>query len=271
MDSDSQLKFIMSSYKRREILLLVTGKPMTLTELKNHFAVTSPELIPRLKELMALNLIAKTNSTYHITLKGNIFVRNLQSLLSTIEVVEHLQNFLQEHDTTPIPPEFLYRLDELGSCQIVKCGIEDTTVLYRQLLEDSLSSAYILIITPFYDPFYPMFFSRVTAQKIKLVFISTNPVIDMITDTITGEKTTSVSLYTSRVSLNLSMILTNTHFSLFLCDKHGHFDIHNYLTNNKVSLAYDLFLHYLTCSNGVTNPVHLVADIGADTLPFKSE
>lgn len=51
MKSDSLLKFITFSDIRKDIMFKMLEGPMSLAKLKEHFGVTSSDIIPRIKEL----------------------------------------------------------------------------------------------------------------------------------------------------------------------------------------------------------------------------
>ncbi len=57
MESKRLISVLTFSEKRRDTLFLLLREPMTLSEIRNYFNISSPEILPRIKELEVKNLI----------------------------------------------------------------------------------------------------------------------------------------------------------------------------------------------------------------------
>ncbi|WP_439331203.1 hypothetical protein [Methanocella conradii] len=88
MRNNSLLIFLLSSRKRSGTLFLLLNRPMRLSELKNHFDVKSPEIIPRLKELESKNLIYKKDDKYHLTSFGMVIAKKVKPFIDTFNVID---------------------------------------------------------------------------------------------------------------------------------------------------------------------------------------
>jgi predicted transcriptional regulator len=254
MKSKNILSIITTSEKRKGILFLLVKKPMTLTDFKMYFGVTSPELIPRLKELQNSNLIYKENNIYYINSLGKMAVQKLQSLIVTINIIDSIQKFIIEHDLDSIPDQFQYRFEELGECQVITSDIEDITCLYRKILENSLNSKYIMIITPLFDPFFPQFFDIAAKNTIPVSIVLTKKISEKMITNLKLQSLENINMNYYNIDIRLSIIITDSNFSLFLCDKNGSLDVYNYLFCNNMSAlswAKELFRYYMDRSNKV--------------------
>jgi len=110
------------SEKRKDVLFYLHYEgPKTLTEIKDQFNVSSPDILPRLREMEKFNLITRDEkSVYHITQTGSILAGKYKPLLDTIQVFEGHDGFWNTHDLTPIPYYLLDRIQELKECRVIK-------------------------------------------------------------------------------------------------------------------------------------------------------
>ena len=72
MKSSGLLSILTFSEKRKDILFLLQESPRTLSEIKDHFDVKSPEILPRLKEMETSNMIIRQDGMYQLTSLGRV-------------------------------------------------------------------------------------------------------------------------------------------------------------------------------------------------------
>lgn len=172
------LCFISSSEKRENIILLLLKKQLSLTEIKDYFGVSSPEILPRLKELETRNIICKDRDGYHLTSIGFVIGKKLRSMVKVLHVIEENRKFLSGHDLTPIPEAFLDRIGELGKCEILESHMNMSEINDR-LVKNLSSSRIIKGISCIFDHSYPELFLRLKLNGTAVSIIMTKNVYDM--------------------------------------------------------------------------------------------
>ena len=110
MTSSNLLSLLTASDKRKDTLFLLREKPRTLSEIKGHFDVRSPEILPRLKEMEAAKMITKQDGLYSLAPLGRVAAMYYKPLLDTLDAIESNERFWGEHDLSAIPPELLFRI-----------------------------------------------------------------------------------------------------------------------------------------------------------------
>jgi len=135
----NELLFELSHSVRYGIMKALADEPKKLTKLGELVSANNPEVSRHLDRLKRSSLVDKNpDGTYYTTSFGEIIMHMVPSLSFA---AAHPEYFL-EHDLSLLPPEFIRRLGELKSCELV----EGTTVnLYR--LEDSGRSSNTRIYT----------------------------------------------------------------------------------------------------------------------------
>ena len=88
MKSSGLLSILTFSEKRKDILFLLEESPKTLSEIKDYFDVKSPEIIPRLKEMEAANIIIRQDGLYRLTSLGKVSAIYFKPFLDTLTAIE---------------------------------------------------------------------------------------------------------------------------------------------------------------------------------------
>lgn len=128
-----ELLFELSHPVRFEITRLLSERPLRLTKIGEKVDANNPEVSRHLDRLKNADLVAKNVDGYYSTTS---FGRIIISLLPAISFIAAHPDFFLEHDLSLLPPEFMSRLGELESYEV----IEGTTVnIYRldQISKDS--------------------------------------------------------------------------------------------------------------------------------------
>lgn len=119
MEAKGLLSLVTFSERRRDILFMLQEEPKTLKEIKDHFKVSSPEIIPQIRKLEKDNLIYQEGKKYVLTEVGEVVTESFDKVLRTLKVFEKDMEFWKEHKIG-IPKEFRMRLNELGDYIITK-------------------------------------------------------------------------------------------------------------------------------------------------------
>ncbi len=86
---------------RKELLLYLDNGPRSLSEIRECFDITSPEVSPRIKELLEHKLVKFEKKKYHLTPMGKTIVKSFQPFLDTFNVFDQYKDFWD--DTIYLP------------------------------------------------------------------------------------------------------------------------------------------------------------------------
>lgn len=261
MKSRGLLSVLTYSEKREALLFLLLNEPKTVAEIKSYFNVSSPEIIPRLKEMETKNLIFRENQYYFLTPVGKIVAQLFQPLVKTLHVLEDNEEFWMDHDVGAIPLQLLMKIGELGNTQRLECGIEEIYEPNKECLENILKSRKIKVVSPIVHPMYPDFFLPLAENGIDISILLTRNAIDKIRkenrDILTqilGFK--NMDFYISDEDIRLACIVTDVFFSICLFYKNGTFDSKTELiSHDKSALLWgeELFNYFKDRSRKIEN------------------
>ncbi|MFP4654698.1 MAG: helix-turn-helix transcriptional regulator [Methanohalobium sp.] len=253
MKSSGLLSVLTFSEKRKDLLFLLLEEPKSLSEIKNYFGVTSPEISPRIKEMEEANLIRKGNKKYHITSIGKIATKYLQPLLDYLNVIEKHEDFWKEHTLEDIPEDFLERLSDLGNCELLEDTSEHIYESHKEFTENISKSTVVKGISSIFIPTYPPFFEKLAKNNVPTTLILTEPVYEKVKNEHRKEIQTylnsdNTSLYVMD-DVKLAFVVTDYFFSLSLYFENGRFDPHKDLLGfdeSALKWGDDLFNYYKT-------------------------
>jgi len=112
-----QLLFELSHPVRYSILKLLVDKPLRLTKIGEKVDANNPEVSRHLDRLKTADLVSKNPDGYYSV---TMFGRVIFGLLPAISFVSAHPEFFLEHDLSLLPPEFMTRLGDLESCEVVE-------------------------------------------------------------------------------------------------------------------------------------------------------
>lgn len=229
MRSRGLLSVLAFSEKRENILFLLLEEPRTLAEIKSYFNVSSPEIIPRIKEMETKNLICKDNKHYVLTPIGKVVARFFQPLVNTLHVIEENEEFWKKHMVEAIPQHFLERIGELGTCRLVENRLENMYEPHTEFFENIAKSEFVMGVAPIFNPAYPSFFLQLAQRKVHIALILNKNVFEKVKkeyeDTLQGFlDCNNASLHIIYGDIKLAFVVTNNFFSLSLFFKNSTFD-----------------------------------------------
>ncbi|MDP4228598.1 MAG: ArsR family transcriptional regulator, partial [Bacteroidota bacterium] len=140
MKSSGLLSILTFSEKRKDILFLLQENPRTLSEIKDYFDVKSPEILPRLKEMEAANMIIRQEGMYKLTSLGKVSAIYYKPFLDTLTAIETNEDFWRDHDLSAIPDTLLNRIQELKECKVMRDEHEHIYDTHKAFVENVLSS-----------------------------------------------------------------------------------------------------------------------------------
>jgi len=180
MPSKGLLQIITGSEYRRDLLFYIGDSSKTLSEIKDYFEVTSPEIKPRIKEMEASNLIVKQDGAYQLTTVGKILSSYYKPLLDTITAIESNCDFWENHDLSAIPEGLLYRIRDLKDCKIVKAEEYKICASHIEFVKHVKSARSFKGVTSVFNPLWIDIFYELSSSRVPIEIITTNAVFEEI-------------------------------------------------------------------------------------------
>lgn len=263
MKSRGLLSVLSYSEKRENLLFLLYNGPKTLTDIKDYFKVSSPEILPRIREMENRNLISRENGKYVLTTTGRVISGHFQSFIKTLRVIERNEEFWKNHAMEAIPLPFLERIGEFGDCKMIRNRLENIFEPHVEFFENISRSKEVRGVAPIFNPSYPSFFLNLAKKNISISLILTRNVFNRICDEY-GQilqnflKYHNTSLYVINDDIKIAFVTTDTFLSLSLFFNNGTFDSNNDLISyDKSALKWgeDIFNYYKILSHEIKGNV----------------
>jgi|GEM_PF-123353 len=263
------LNIIISSEKRRNLLILLRDGPQTWDTIKDRLHVTATGMLPQIKILEDEHLIRREGRVYSLSCLGMIVVHYLEPFDMTLRVIDAQKEFWQAHDMSAIPWEMLLRLSELGTIQIIESSDEEIYESHSHFQEIVTSSRSVRGMAHMVHPTYPDLFLHLAQKKVRTGLIITRKVFNIVKVKYARQLSEWLTykdsdMYVLDEDIRLSFIITDTHLSLTLFYHNGVFDSKRDLVSTDPSAlkwGEDLFSYYTQKAQKIKN----LADEGPDT------
>ncbi len=260
MKSKGLLSILTFSEKRKDILFLLEGKPCTLSDIREYFNVTSPEISPRIKEMVKYNLIEKVDKHYHITPIGLAMVKHFRPFLEIIETIEKNESFWKEHYLGDIPQNMIDNLMELKNSELVSDSIENIYESHKTFTENISKSSFLKGVSSIFIPTYPDFVVGMAQRDVPTSLILTEKVFSKVRD----EHREKLEYYLNAsqtelfvvADVKVAFVVTDVFFSMSLFFNPDTYDPRDDLVGyDQSSLKWgsDLFDHYKGMSRQITS------------------
>ncbi|WP_342303837.1 winged helix-turn-helix domain-containing protein [Methanolobus sp. ZRKC5] len=251
MKSKGILSILTFSEKRKDILFLLEEKPCTLSDIKEYFNVSSPEISPRIKEMVNYNLIKKADKHYQITPIGLAMIRHFRPFLEIIETIEKNESFWKEHYLDDIPQSMIDNLMELKNSELVSDSIENIYESHKTFTENISKSSFLKGVSSIFIPTYPDFVVGMAERNVPTSLILTEKVFSKVRD----EHREKLEYYLNASQTELfvvddikvAFVVTDVFFSMSLFFNPDTYDPRDDLVGyDRSSLKWgsDLFDHY---------------------------
>ena len=140
MERVVKLLFELSSEERMNMLLQLSDGSQRPASLAKKLNITTSETARHIGRLLKNGIISKEiNGEYNLTNLGQLIVR----ILPYFESLIHLDSFIQQHDFTVIPTQFLLQLGELRE-SIIFSGFYGVMDTQETSVEDSNQRIWIM-------------------------------------------------------------------------------------------------------------------------------
>lgn len=260
MKSKGLLSILTFSEKRKDILFLLERAPSTLSEIRDHFNVSSPEISPRIKEMEAANLIQRVDKHYHITSIGKAISKHYKPFLDILETIEKNESFWSEHLVDDIPPFMLERLADLYECEVIADPLENIYESHKIFQQNIIKSTTLKGVSTIFIPSYPDFFVGLAEDRIPAELVLTEKVFSKVI----SEHRDKLQVFLDSPSSELyiiedarvAFVVTDYFFSLSLFYANGSYDPRNDLVGydeSALKWGNDLFEYYKGMSRKITS------------------
>ncbi|AKB84204.1 winged helix-turn-helix domain-containing protein [Methanococcoides methylutens] len=260
LKSTGLLSVLTFSEKRKDLLFLLEEGPRSLSQIREYFDVSSPEISPRLKEMEAANLIIKDEKEYHITPIGKVAAKYLNPLVNTLESIEKNEDFWKDHILEGIPQHLLDRISELGECIVHEESLENIYDSHKKFLDNIARSKEVCGVSSIFIPIYPEFFANLAKNNVPTSLILTRNVFEKVKNEYTETMQAYLDSDNTRLylieSAKVAFVTTDDFFSLSLFFKNGTYDPQRDLmgTGNTISnWGKELFEYYKREAREITS------------------
>lgn len=254
------LNLVITSEKRKNLLLLLKSRPHSWDEIKSLLNVTATGMLPQIRILEDRGLIRKEGKSYELTDIGRLIVHYLRPLEETTTVIEQQKAYWQDHDIEALPQELLVRLGEIKNPRIIETSVEESFEPHNQFLDMILSSKRVAGISPIVHPVYPKFFLGFasTGREVRLILTRSayakikKEYFAMLAE---GLRYPNAELWICDEDLRFAFIVTDRYFSMGLFMKSGIFDSKRDVVSGEpqaLRWGEDLFSYYRDRSHRVT-------------------
>jgi len=254
------LNIVISSEKRKNLLIFLENESRTWDDIKDALNVTASGMLPQIRILEDKGLVIKKGKMYSLTDLGRLIVHYLRPLDMAVTVIEQQKSFWQDHNIEALPKDLLVRIGELKDPQILETSVEESFEPHNQFLDMILKSAHVAGISPIVHPVYPKFFLGFakSGRSVNLILTKSayakikKEYFDMLAE---GLRYPNARLWICDEDLKFAFIVTDQYFSMGLFMKNGIFDSKRDLVSSDLSAirwGEDLFSYYRERSHQVT-------------------
>lgn len=243
------------SDKRKDLLLLLVEKPMSIDEIKDSLNVNSSAMMVQIKILMDQGIVLYEDDYYKLTSFGKVIAKKMMPLLNTLMVFEENQQYWDNHKVKSIPAPFLERIDELGSCEFVEPELNNMFELPKKFTDNLVQSKCIMEISSSFNPTYPYKYIELARNGVHISLIITKFVFERFETEFYEQlkiylqmKNTQLFVYEKNINF-ASIVVTNIFLSLTLFYKTGIFHNHSLMSFEKSALTWGKDLHQFFKNN----------------------
>ncbi len=252
MARKSLIDLVTLSGVRRELLLYLDDGPRSLAEIRDRFDITSPEVSPRIKELLEHGLVSSEGKKYRLTPMGKTIVHNFRPFADTINLFDQYSDFWDQHDLAAIPEALLMRIGEIKNFIIMEDDVDDldrTKVALNNLVMTSKS---IVGVSCSFDQTFPELCNAAVRNGIPFELVVTDNIMKIIKKEHSRQMDEFIShphasLYLTKENVRISHAVTDSCLFFSLDFSNGKFDVGSNLISydpSSIKWGRDLFEYY---------------------------
>ncbi len=246
---------------RKELLLYLDEGPRNLSKIREYMDITSPEVSPRIKELIEHNLVHVVDRKYELTPMGKIIVTNFLPFVNTVNVFDQYGDWWETHDLSAIPNEMLYRIGELKNYAIIEDDVSDVNRTRAEFFDIVNRSKNFVGVSCIFLESLPELCITALKNNTPISLIVTDQIYSILKNNHSVEmeaflNNENAELYVIQEKLNVSHIVTNECLFLSLCYNSGKFDLQSNLVSSdpsSIKWGIDLFESFKRNSSKITH------------------
>jgi predicted transcriptional regulator len=170
-------ELIFRSEKRRDLLLFLKDRPISIDEIQEHLHVDSVSILPQLKKLKDRKLVIQKDHTYELSTIGKVIVDRMPPLLDTLEVLEDNFDYWSRRNLEGIPPVLRSRIGELQNCKLIRPDLSHMFELDPEFVENLLLSRQVLGFSSYFHPSFIPLYLEIAKKEAEISIMLTESVL----------------------------------------------------------------------------------------------
>ncbi len=150
--------------------------------IREYLDITSPEVSPRIKELIEHRLVKFECKKYYLTPMGKTLVKSFLSFYNTLNVFDQNWDWWEEHDVSSIPDEMLFRIGELKNYFIIEDDNDNLNRTLKEMHNLVLNSKSLVGVSCAFDDSFPDVILKVAKNNKPVSIVITKDVYNIIKD-----------------------------------------------------------------------------------------
>ena len=225
---------------RKELLFYLDEGPRSLSEIREHLDTTSPEVSPRIKELIEHNMVRFEDKKYHLTPMGRSIINNFKPFYNTINVYDQYWEWWEEHDLSSIPDELINKIGEIKNFVIIEDDPSDMSRTKTEFSNIISHSHKVIGVSCVFDESFPDLFVKILKSQVPVSIVITDEVYNLFKNNYPNQlkeflNDSNGAIYVSNIPIRISHIVTEDCLFFSLCYKNGKFDINSNIVSNDPS------------------------------------
>lgn len=200
---DELVSTVFLSEKRKNTLLILMNGPATIEEIKESLTGTTSAIMAQIKILFEHGLIEMSDGTYRLTYIGQILMKKIHPLISTLDVLEENKNYWMNRDLSSVPESLLDRIEELGKVIIHEPDLSHLFEPAKELLVSLEKTKNVCTIYSYFCPSCPNNYSNLAKKEANFDMILTKSVYNRLKEEYTE---------------HYNAMMTSKNSNLFICD-----------------------------------------------------
>lgn len=177
----SLLDTIFLSEKRKNLLLLLKEEgPKSSEDIKEVLDFPWKSITPQIKRLTDWGLVLEDHGIYSLSDMGAVIASNAEFFLNTLSVYEENLDFWSDHDISPIPPDILRKIGELGHVRIMEPDFSNVFRIPEEIMTNLISSKRIMSFISIFHPFSLLLLFEYLQKDIEATTIVTRKILETI-------------------------------------------------------------------------------------------
>jgi predicted transcriptional regulator len=251
---------VLLSEKRKNALLILMNGAATIEEIKESLTGTTSAIMAQIKILFEQGLIEQNDGKYRLTYIGQILMKKIHPLISTLDVLEENKNYWVNRDLSSVPDSLLDRIGEVGKVIIHEPDLSHLFEPPKELLLSLEKTKNVFTLYSYFCPSCPNNYSKLAKKEVNFDMILTKSVYDRLKEEYTEQYNAMMTSKNSNLFIcddNIiklgALSITDDLVNIAFFNKQGIFDHKKMISFDENARIWgtDLFLYYKEMSHKV--------------------